>query len=496
MQLFKFRGGVHPEINKKSTADKAIESMPIPEYLYVPVQQHIGAPAEPEVAVGDYVLKGQLLAHSQGAVSAPVHAPSSGTIEAIKTHTAPHPSGLPVKTIVIKTDGKDEWTNTVATINPFELSGEEIAFRVGAAGIVGMGGATFPSAVKLNLGSQFNIETLVINGAECEPFLTCDDRLMRENSAKIVDGIRIMQHALGADNAIIVIEDNKKYAIAAMKEATEQVADISISKVPTLYPMGSEKHLLYAVTGKEVPAMARSAEIGVVVHNVGTAYAVHRALRSGYPLVSRIVTVSGDAVNIPKNLEVLLGTRVSDLISHCGGYKEIPERILMGGPMMGQTIPNDEVPIVKGSGGIVALTQKQVTEQLARPCIRCSSCVAACPCGLLPLEMAIRAKNDDIDGAVNYGLMDCVACGSCAFVCPSNIPLVQYFNYAKGKFAQKQRDAQKASVIKVLVEQRNHRIEKEKQAKAEAAAARKKKKAAEKAAKAAAEKAALEENQA
>ncbi|WP_455202433.1 electron transport complex subunit RsxC, partial [Kaarinaea lacus] len=384
MRLFKFRGGVHPDDHKQATASKAIDVMPVPEFLYVPVQQHIGAPAEPEVSIGDKVLKGQLLAHSQGAVSAPVHAPTSGVVHDITLHTAPHPSGLPVKTIIIKSDGEDRWGNSVAPIDPFQLSAEEIALRVGTAGVVGMGGATFPSAVKLDLRNRYKIHTLVINGAECEPYLTCDDRLMREYNEQIIDGIRIIQNALGASRVIIVIEDNKDIALAGMKNAAKSFTDISIAKVPTRYPMGSEKHLIFAVTGKEVPARALSADIGMIVHNVGTAYAVHRAVRYSRPLVSRVVTVSGDAINEPANLEVLLGTRVSELIEYCGGYRETPDRLLMGGPMMGQTIPDDEVPIVKGTGGIIALSKQQVAEQLARPCIRCASCVAACPCGLLP----------------------------------------------------------------------------------------------------------------
>ncbi|WP_455222663.1 electron transport complex subunit RsxC [Kaarinaea lacus] len=489
MRLFKFRGGVHPEGHKEATACKVIETLPIPEFLYVPVQQHIGAPAEPEVSVGDRVLKGQLLAHSQGAVSAPVHAPTSGFVYAIELHTAPHPSGLPVKTIVIQSDGEDRWMNTVAPIDPFQLSADEIALRVGAAGVVGMGGATFPSAVKLNLRSRYSIHTLVINGAECEPYLTCDDRLMRERSEQIIDGIRIVQKALGASKVIVVIEDNKNIAVAEMKAAAAEFTDISIAKVPTRYPMGSEKHLIQAVTGKEVPARALSADIGMIVHNVGTAYAVHRAVRYGLPLVSRVVTVSGDAINEPRNVEVLLGTRVSELIAYCGGYKEAPARLLMGGPMMGQTIPHEDVPIVKGTGGIVALTQQQVAEQLARPCIRCASCVTACPCGLLPLELAARSKKGDFEGAVDFGLMDCVACGSCAYVCPSNIPLVQYFNFAKGKLAHKQRAQQKTAENKRLAEQRIARLEREKAAKAKAAAERKAKKAAQLAAKKAAQEA-------
>lgn len=473
MKLFRFRGGVHPASHKQATGDKAIEVLPMPAILYVPVQQHIGAPAEPEVRIGDPVLKGQLLAHSQGAISAPVHAPSSGTVIDISEHTAPHPSGLGVRTIIIQTDGEDRWVDGLKTINPFELDAEEISARVGAAGIVGLGGATFPSAVKLNLGLKYPISTLIINGGECEPYLTCDDRLMRERPDEIVDGIRIMLHALKAGQALIAIEDNKPNAIEIMKVAANLYDNVKVVAVPSRYPMGSEKQMVQTLTGLEIPAGKLSADLGVIVHNVGTAFAVHSALRQGRPLVSRIVTVGGGAINSPRNLDVPLGTLVSAVFEHCGGFNEAPARILMGGPMMGQLLPHTNVPIVKGSSGVIALTQKEVAIHRARPCIRCGNCIAACPCGLLPLEMAARARKGELKGAVDYGLMDCIACGSCSYVCPSHIPLVQYFNYAKGELAARHRHKLKANETRKLAEIRMQRLEKEEQAKQEAAARRK-----------------------
>jgi len=484
MRVFnlKFHGGIHPKGNKEATCGKPIEVFPLPEYLYLPVQQHIGAAAEPEVAVGQRVLKGQLLAHSQGAVSAPIHSPTSGIVERIENLPAPHPSGLPVKTIVIKTDGKDEWVSTSAPIDPFKLSAADIALRVGAAGIVGLGGATFPSAVKLNLRDKHAIHTLVMNGAECEPYLTCDDRLMQERAEQVIDGTRIMQMALGAGKIIIAIESNKKDALNLMRDAAAKFSDIEITKVPTRYPMGSEKHLIKAVTGKEVPAKSLSADIGMIVHNVGTAYAVHKSVRFGLPLLSRIVTVSGGAIREPKNLEVPLGTRVADVIDYCGGFSQQPSRLLVGGPMMGQVLPHIQVPIVKGSSGILALSGNEVSDNVVSPCIRCGSCVSACPCGLLPLEMAKRANKGDFNGAVAYGLMDCIACGSCAFVCPSHIPLVQYFNFAKGSLLEKQQADKKTAETRRLSEMRNQRLEREKRAKEEEAARRKAEREAKKAA--------------
>ncbi len=482
MKVFRFRGGVHPESHKTPSATKAIEDLPLPERLYVPLQQHIGAPAKPEVAIGQRVYKGQLLAHSQGMISAPVHAPSSGTIVDIGEFTAPHPSGLWVRTITLETDGKNRcgknrWHESAKPTDPFKMAQQEVAARIGAAGIVGMGGATFPAAVKLALGKERRIHTLIINGGECEPYLTCDDRLMRERAHQAVDGIRIMLHVLQADQALIAIEDNKPAAIASMRAARRRHANLHVVVVPSRYPMGSEKQMIQSVTGIEVPAGQRSADIGVIVHNVGTVYAVHRAIRLGRPLLSRVVTVGGGAVREPKNLEVPLGTLVEDLLEFCGGYSEPPARLLMGGPMMGQVLPHSRVPIVKGSNGVIALSTAEIRSRPAMPCIRCGRCVAACPCGLMPVEMAPRIRNGDLDSAMEYGLGDCISCGSCSYVCPSNIPLVQYFNYGKGMLADRREAQRKTEATRRLAQERRNRLEREARARAKAAAQRKAEKA-------------------
>jgi len=468
MKLFRFRGGIHPDAHKTPTADKPIETLPIPERLYVPLQQHVGAPANPEVAVGQTVFKGQLLAHSQGLISAPVHAPTSGKVIAIGDFTAPHPSGLPVRTITLEADGADRWIETAAAEDPFSLDPDEISIRVGAAGIVGMGGATFPSAVKLKINPRSPVQTLIINGGECEPYLTCDDRLMRERADAIVDGIRIMQHGLQCQRALIAIEDNKPEAIAAMTRACDDLDSIEVVKVPSLYPMGSEKQMIQTLTGMEIPAGMRATDIGVIVHNVGTAYAVHDALRQGRPLVARVVTISGGAIARPANLEVPIGVLIDDLLRHCGGTAQEPARLLMGGPMMGQVLPHTHVPVIKGSNGVIALTAAEIRLGAESPCIRCGSCISACPCGLLPLEMAARARKGDVDGAVDYGVMDCISCGSCAYVCPANIPLVQYFNYAKGQLATNSAAKMRGEETRKLAEKRKIRIEREAEAKAEA----------------------------
>lgn len=453
MKLFPIRGGIHPDYHKELSGDCAIEAMPLPARLYIPVQQHIGAPAEILVAAGDVVKKGQLIARRQGQVSAHHHAPTSGTVTAVTEVPAPHPSGLPQSTIVIEPDGQEEWAALPEPIaDPFAVAPEIIADRVAESGIVGMGGATFPSAVKLNLGIRYQIETLLINGAECEPYLTCDDRLMREHAEAIIDGARIMAYALGAPRIVVAIEENKPHAIAAITVAAEAFSQIEIAVLPVKYPMGSERHLTLAVTGQETPARKLTADLGVVVHNVATARAVHEAVRFGRPLIRRVVTVSGEGIRTPKNVEVALGAPVTELIDFCGGFSQRPERIIQGGPMMGTPLPNLDVPVVKGMSGILALTAVEINDRPADPCIRCGSCVNICACGLTPVELAAHIRHDDLDGAVKLGLLDCVSCGSCSWVCPSHIPLVHYFNYAKGALTAQDREQRKTERTKQLVE--------------------------------------------
>ncbi len=438
-RLFSIRGCVHPETRKFLSADCAIETMPIPSLIRVPLQQHIGVEAEPIVKRDDLVLKGQIIGKARGPVSANVHAPTSGRVIAVGHFAAPHPSGLPVPTITIRADGKDRWGPRMTRLRPEGADPEEIAARVAEAGIVGMGGATFPSAVKLNLRNKYDLHTLIINAAECEPYLTSDDRLLRERAEEVADGIRIMGLALGVRRIIVAIESNKPQAIAALRRHIAGIGpDAGIAVVPTQYPMGSEKHLVQTVTGKETPARALTAELGIVVHNAATAFAVHQAVRYGEPLISRVVTISGRAVERPANVQALIGTPVADALAHCGGLIGEPDRLLLGGPMMGQPIQNLRVPIVKGTNGILALTKSETRHEASMPCIRCGSCVQVCPCGLTPLELNAHIQADDLEGAVKIGLLDCVACGACSYICPSNIPLVQGFNFAKGKLAKMQ----------------------------------------------------------
>jgi electron transport complex protein RnfC len=472
MKLFDLRGGVHPEGNKDLSAERHIRALPLPKKLYVPLQQHIGASATPVVNVGDKVLKGQLIAIAQGAVSSAIHAPTSGTITALGDHVAPHPSGLPVPTITLESDGAEKWFMTKIVDDPFALAPEDVSERVAAAGIVGLGGATFPSALKLNLSRGSGVQTLIMNGGECEPYLTCDDRIMRERAVEIVEGIRLIAHAVAAKEILVGIEDNKPEAIAAMQDAA-QGTTVKVVSMPSMYPMGSEKQIIQVLTGKEVPAGGRPADIGVLVHNVATAFAVQQAVRYGKPLISRIVTISGGAILQPCNLEVLIGTPVQELIEFSGGYRQPAARLVLGGPMMGQQFTNTNVPVVKGTSGVLALVSSEIGQAEASPCIRCSTCVRACPVGLLPLEMAAHIRAADLSGAVDLGLKDCIACGSCSYVCPAHIPLVHFFNYAKGELAAQERSKLKQEAAKKLAEARTERIARIERERAEAAARRK-----------------------
>ena len=477
MKLFKIRGGIHPEGRKADSSERPIRTLPLPQLLHVPLQQHIGASTKPVVRVGDRVLAGECVGAGQGHVSAPVHAPTSGRVIAIGEQPAPHPSGLPVATVTIEPDGEHRWFDYAAPADPFALAPEDVSARAGAAGIVGLGGAAFPSAVKLDASRKSGVDTLIINGGECEPYLTCDDRIMRERASEIVTGIRLIQHAVGATRALVGIEDNKPEALAAMRAAAAGT-DVQIRAVPAMYPMGWEKQMIQALLGREVPAEARSADIGVLVHNVATAWAVQQALVVGRPLVSRIVTVSGGAVAAPCNLEVPIGTPVQALFDACGGFSSTPARLVLGGPMMGHQLRHTGVPVVKGTSGVLALTAAEIGRTVPAPCIRCSTCVRACPVGLLPLEIAARVRADDLGGAVALGLKDCIGCGSCSYVCPSTIPLVHYFNYAKGELAAQARSKAKQEATKKLAAERSARMERIAREREEAAAARKAAKAA------------------
>jgi electron transport complex protein RnfC len=464
--------GVHPEDHKRPAADVPLRPFPSPARVFMPLHQHVGGAARPIVLVGQKVLKGELIAEAQGNISAPIHAPVSGTVSAVGEVTAPHPSGLPFKAITVDSDGQDRWFEAEPLADPFAAAPEEIARRAALAGVVGLGGATFPSAVKFALGKRLKVTTLIVNGGECEPYLSSDDRIMRDFPDMVVDGARLILHSIGASEALVGIEDNKPEAIAAMRQAAAPYPEVKIRPVPARYPMGSDKQLIQTLTGKEVPSDARAAEVGVLVHNVSTCGAVHKAIRLGQPLVERIVTLNGGAILTPGNVYAPLGTMIGELLAFVG-LKEAPSRLILGGPMMGTPLLHDRIPIVKGASGILAFDAAEAFVPDAGPCIRCGNCTKACPMGLLPLEMAARIRVGDLEGAEAFALSDCISCGCCAYVCPSHIPLVQYFSHAKGELTAAERTKLRTDATKRLAEAKTARVERENREKAEAAAKRK-----------------------
>lgn len=457
-----FHGGIHPPEMKHLSNGTDIAPGPLPAQLILPLNMHIGAPAKPLVEPGDRVLKGQMIAEPTGAVSAAIHAPTSGTVSAIGPRPIQHPSGMDAICIVIDTDGKDEWITHSGMSDYTEQSPGELVDIIRHAGIAGMGGAGFPTSIKVNLGDHQRVEELLINAVECEPYITADDRLMRERAAEIITGIHILQYLLNPRRTLIGIEDNKPEAIKAIKQACKG-CDIEIRVVPTKYPSGGEKQLIQLLTGKEVKSGQLPAHVGVVCQNVGTAHAIKRAVIDGEPLIQRVTTLTGDGVAQPGNYEVLIGTPVSDLLHHGGVEPDKLGRLVMGGPMMGFTLHNPSVPMVKTTNCIIAASPEELPEPPPeQPCIRCGSCAEVCPANLLPQQLYWHAKNDDLEKAQHHNLMDCIECGACAYVCPSHIPLVQYYRYAKGAVRQQAADQLKADKARQRFEARQARIDAEK----------------------------------
>lgn len=468
-----FKGGLKLEGHKLHGEAGVIRTAPLPSRVTLPVSQHIGAPTVPEVEVGQRVLRGQVLANSDSFIAAPVHASISGTVVEITHKPVPHPSGLQALAIVIESDGQDEALPQPAwppAEDPFSLDPAMVRERVRAAGLVGLGGAAFPSAVKLNPGRDSLVNTLILNGAECEPYISCDAALMRERAEDILSGAELIRRSLGAQECLIGLEDNATDSATALRSALKASGykQISIRVVPTRYPQGGEKQLIQTLTGREVPSEGLPLDIGIVVHNVGTVAAIWRALRYAEPLTSRVVTVTGPGLAQPRNLDVRLGTPVSELIAHCGGYSHEHTRLIMGGPMMGFALSSDQVPVVKATNCVlVEVNQAEPVEQ-AMPCIRCGECVDVCPASLLPQQLYWHARAKEFDKTQDLHLFDCIECGCCAQVCPSHIPLVQYYRYAKTEIYQAEQEKRKADIARDRHEFRLERLEKEAREKEEA----------------------------
>lgn len=451
-KIFSFHGGIHPAENKAQSLQLPLGRPSLPSELILPLGQHIGQSSRPLVKVGDKVLKGETIAINNGFLSSFLHAPTSGTITAIEERLIAHPSGLSDLCIIITPDGHDTWTTLEPLHHWQDISKTDVLAYLSEMGIIGMGGAGFPTQVKLQGAYKNPLTHFIINAAECEPYITADDMLIREKTLELVLGIEILQHLVQADHVVIGIEDNKPTAIAALQAVLDKRnSKIQIAVVPTKYPSGGEKQLIQLLTGKEVPSGQYPADIGILCQNVGTCVAVHDAITFGKPLISRFTTLTGDALKAPQNVEVLLGTPVAHLLDYAESEPKKLNRLIMGGPMMGYTLNSAAVPIVKTSNCILAASKKELPPPAPeQACIRCGMCEQACPASLLPQQLLWFSKSQEFEKAEHHNLFDCIECGACSYVCPSSIPLVQYYRHTKSSI----REAREATVKSDLAKQR------------------------------------------
>ncbi|MBQ0267400.1 electron transport complex subunit RsxC [Providencia huaxiensis] len=465
--IWDFKGGIHPPEMKLQSSQTPMRIASVPDELFIPLQQHLGPEGELIVQVGDSVLKGQPLTKGLGR-TVPVHASTSGVITAIEPMVTAHPSGLKELCVRIAADGHDTWCTLSPEPNYVQLTRAELLQKIEQAGIAGLGGAGFPTASKL-AGGQDAIKTLIINAAECEPYITADDRLMQEHAQEVIEGCRVLQHLLNPDQILIGIEDNKPEAIQALKDAiTPQDKQVFIRVIPTKYPSGGAKQLTKILTGKEVPSGARSSQIGVLMQNVGTVVAIKRAVVDGQPLIERVVTVTGEAISKPGNFWTRLGTPVKHLLQQSGFNPEPEQMVIMGGPLMGFTLPDLNVPVVKICNCLLVPTMEEMgPKALEEACIRCGLCVDACPAALLPQQLYWFSKGDEHEKAQKHNLFDCIECGACAYVCPSNIPLVQYYRQEKAEIREIAQEERRAAEAKLRFEAKQLRMERDKQAREE-----------------------------
>lgn len=462
-QLWTFRGGIHPPENKARSTAHPVRSAGLPDRLVLPLQQHIGEPADCLVAPGDHVLKGQRIADVSAGMGVPVHAPTSGTVESITRHAVPHPSGMEDWCVTLIPDGNDTWCELSPVEDYHKLDRETVLQQIRDAGISGLGGAGFPTNVKLRPPRDRKVDSLILNGAECEPYITADDMAMQERADEIVSGLKVMAWLLRPERCVIAIEDNKPEAITAIRRAAEGT-QTEVVAIPTKYPSGGEKQLIQILTGMEVPSGGLPADIGVMCQNVGTAIAVSRAVFKGEPLLSRITTVTGEAVSDPGNYDTLLGTPIRHLLQLADFDPGRLNRLVLGGPMMGYTLRNTEVPVIKTTNCVIAATEAELpAPPPEQPCIRCGMCAEVCPMDLLPQQLFWHAKAQDFDRAEHLNLFDCIECGACAYVCPSSIPLVQYYRYAKGEIRTQRAEHIRADRARERFEARQARLEKEQQ---------------------------------
>ncbi len=465
-KIWDFDGGIHPPEMKTQSNGTPLRQVPLAPRYVIPLKQHIGAEGELSVTVGERVLRGQPLTRGWGRML-PVHAPTSGIVVAIAPHSTAHPSALAEMSVIIEADGEDRWIDRDGWCDWQQRSRDELIERIHDFGVAGLGGAGFPTGSKLKGGGD-KIDTLIINAAECEPYITADDRLMQDCAAQIVDGIRILMHVLQPKEVLIGVEDNKPQAISMMRAVLADVHGISLRVIPTKYPSGGAKQLTQILTGKQVPHGGRSSDIGVLMQNVGTAFAVKRAIIDGEPLTERVVTLTGESVTRPGNVWARLGTPVRHLLEDAGFCATPEQMVIMGGPLMGFTLPWLDVPVVKITNCLLAPSASEMgEEQEEKGCIRCSACADSCPADLLPQQLYWFSKGQQHDKATAHNLSDCIECGACAWVCPSNIPLVQYFRQEKAEIAAIRQEEKRAAEAKARFEARAERLEREKAARLE-----------------------------
>ncbi|HHW7545359.1 TPA: electron transport complex subunit RsxC [Mannheimia haemolytica] len=463
-KLWDFPGGIHPMENKSQSNSKPIRTLNLPKFFYVPLVQHSGWAGELLVKVGDVVLKGQPLTKGDHFRQLPVHSPTSGRVIGIEPYVSAHASGLPEITVIIETDGKDKWVERQPIEDFLSLTSDQIIQKVYQYGIAGLGGAVFPTATKLSLADK-RCKLLVINGAECEPYITCDDRLMQDFTADLIEGIRILRYVLRPEEVVIAIEDNKPHAIQALETALKGSNDMFVRAIPTKYPSGASDQLIQVLTGLEIPAGKRTTEMGIVMHNVGTAFAVKRAIIDDEPLIERVVTLTGDKIRNKGNVWARLGTPIQHLLEQVDYQADKRFPVFLGGPMMGFILPALQAPITKTANCLIAPDHfEYAPPEPERSCIRCSSCSDACPVGLLPQQLYWFARAEDHDKSKEYHLDACIECGVCAYVCPSYIPLIQYFRQEKAKIEEIEEKARKAEEAKIRFEAREARLQKERDA--------------------------------
>lgn len=442
MRAHSFKHGVHPHDHKSLSASSSIEDMPLPGEVYIPLQQHIGRPCSPLVEKKDAVKSGQLIGKPEGFVSSGVHSSVTGTVKAIGLFMNSMGTRIPMVHIVRDESVEDDWQLIDAPEDWRSESAEALLKIISEAGIVGMGGAAFPSHVKLKVSPEKPIDVLIVNGCECEPYLTCDHRGMLEQTDELLEGMAILMKVLGVEKGYVGIENNKKDAIQVVTDQLKtKKMNAEVIPLKTKYPQGAEKMLIKAVIKRTVPAGGLPGDVGVIVHNVGTTVAVKEAVVDGKPLVNRVMTVTGDAINNPKNIRTRIGTPLKEIIAYCGGLSDVTAQVILGGPMMGFNQSNLDVPVVKATSGVVCTNQIKETKRKKYACVRCNSCVGACPVFLLPNRLSRLVEIGEYDDAERLGVLNCIECGSCVFVCPSGIPILQWLRVGKFRVNEIKRKA-------------------------------------------------------